>query len=164
MTPEQRTETISLACDTYHYWKLDDFKFVFKGIKTGRYGKLFNRIDGGFIFDCFRVHDSERKVEREQMNKVEPLTKPNPEGQKKVIEILKEFVEKDKPIDKKVGRYKTEYDVVCQDALTEFDKIYKKGKETNGTRFIKVDGKMMDQTEFMDYKVKEYLKTKQQSI
>lgn len=160
MNVQQRVETINLACEKLNHWKLDDFKMCFKNAKTGQYGKIFNRLDGGVIFEWFRAYDAERMAQSESLNKADMPTKPNQEGQKKVIEILSEFVDKEKPYNKKVGRVKTEYDVVCREALTEFDRIYKAGKETNGKRYIKVNGKMLDQVEFMDYKIKEYIKSK----
>lgn len=159
MNITQRTETISLLCERLNHWKLDDFKLLFKNMKAGVYGKMFNRIDGGVIFDCVRIYDQERQTQAELINKAEPPTKANPEGQKRVIEILKEFVEaKPEPIKK--GKVKTEYDLVCQSALEEFDKIYNKGKGTNGKRFITVEGKVMDQTEFMQYKINQYQENK----
>ena len=161
MSVSQRIETVKLACETFNYWKLDDFKMCFKNIKTGKYGKLFNRIDGGVIFDCFRAYDKERGLESESINKAEQPTKANPEGQKRVIEILSEFVEKTNPLTKKVVRQKTEADIVAQKAFVQFDKIHKKLRDNGGKRFIKRYGKMMDQAEFLDYKLNQYIRVKE---
>lgn len=167
MTDAQTIDVVRLIMEKFNYFKLADFKLCFKNAKTGLYGKVYNRIDGLIIFEWLNLYASERiqvaetaSIARDNALK-NPKINPeeiNPEGQKKVMDILSNAIEQtkaDKQKDKKVNRGNSEYDQLVQSYFREFDEIYKKGRETNGTRFIVLEGKQMNQAEFIDFRLKQ---------
>lgn len=91
---------------------------------------------------------------------------PNPEGQKKVIEILSQYVTKPdyskkglelKPRPKIV---KSERDKFIQQCFNDFFELLKKDAiKTDGgepTRFVMIEGKPMDEAEYAQLKLKQY--------
>ena len=60
MSVQQVATTISLLMDEYYYLKLDDFKMCFKRVMLGKYGKVYNRIDGQMILEWVHTYLKER--------------------------------------------------------------------------------------------------------
>lgn len=117
--------------------KPDDFKVCFDNAKRGIYGKSYNRIDGQIIFEWLRAYCLERMdvVEnlkiQEHVNQTKENENPsevNPEGQKKVIDILKANLPGDRsPEAKKTGLIeKSPRDLFIQKCFTEFQQIHSK--------------------------------------
>lgn len=94
-----QTVTLILQDENMRSLKPDDFKLCFNRMKKGHYGKSYDRIDGQIIFECLNSYLDERVAEAEQMSfkahelvKEGLMAKPDPEGQKMVLKILKEAV------------------------------------------------------------------------
>lgn len=171
MTDAQTIDVVRLIMEKFNYFKLADFKLCFKNAKTGLYGKVYNRIDGLIIFEWLNLYAAERiqvaetasiaKDNALKNQKINP-EEINPEGQKKVLEILSSVVDNtkaDQLKSKKVNRGNSEFDQLVQSYFREFDEIYKNrpesSKENERLKFITVDGKQMNQAEFIDYKLKQ---------
>lgn len=175
LTEPQAIEIINLICERYAHYKLDDIKLLFNNLKVGRYGKNFNRIDGVVIFEAFEKYDFERmdRAEALAIQRHNDAKKPivvdpaeiNPEGVAKIKEIIKEInanvkIENDKPkSDKYIKRGRTEMDLAVQRWFGQFDKLYErqqKGKEKLGAKYATRNGKTMNPTEYIDYKVDQH--------
>ncbi len=128
MNDAQVAQTIKLIFDDENFrsFKPDDFKLCFKRMKTGFYGKAYDRIDGQVIFEALSQYSHERALECEQINIKQHAeyandNQPvNPDGVKKVLAILKEAM-KEVPV-KEVRRTiaKSDRDKFIQQCFNEF--------------------------------------------
>lgn len=150
--------------------KPEDYKVMFDNAKKGIYGKQFDRLDGQVIFEWKTAYMSERLDICEQISikKHKGLIEQNKsgeinkEGQKKVLEILKNVLETVKPPEEKNKnfRVKTERDIFIQKCLADFYSLWlkkpiknKNGEEIN---FIIYHEKEVDQVEYTEILLKEY--------
>lgn len=60
MTDDQIKVAAELIEERFHYFKPEDFKLAFNWMKSGKYGKIFNRIDIAIIFDALEKYEEER--------------------------------------------------------------------------------------------------------
>lgn len=60
MGEQQVVQTVKLIIDEYHYLKPEDFRLCFDNAKKGKYGKVFDRIDGAVIFEWLNQHVNNR--------------------------------------------------------------------------------------------------------
>ena len=148
--------------------KPEDYRIMFNNAKTGKYGGQFDRLDGQMIFEWVRQYWHERSsivanmndvLHSEQKSGKYDKSDVNPEGQKKVAQILKDAKvlsesksEIQKPIDKKV----TERDIFIQKCFSDFELLYKKSPLPVPGRFIMFNGRGVDQIEYCGLRVKEY--------
>ncbi|MDR2970097.1 MAG: hypothetical protein LBV32_10925 [Tannerellaceae bacterium] len=56
----QVAQTADLIIDEYSLLKPDDLKLCFNNAKAGKYGKVYDRIDGQVIMEWLRVYRTER--------------------------------------------------------------------------------------------------------
>lgn len=56
MSAEQVVQTVNYILMDFWQLKPEDFKLCFDNIKRGKYGQLYNRIDGAVILDCLRQY------------------------------------------------------------------------------------------------------------
>ncbi|WP_158993428.1 hypothetical protein [Mucilaginibacter sp. L196] len=68
MSDAQVIETVGLIMKHYSHLKPEDFKLCFDGIKTGKYGQLYDRFDGQIILHCLNVYDQERDFVAAEIN------------------------------------------------------------------------------------------------
>jgi hypothetical protein len=66
MNPNQIYDTAELIAEEFHYLTVADINLIFKRAKLGRYGQIFDRLDGQVILGWFRSYDHERTAEAEQ--------------------------------------------------------------------------------------------------
>lgn len=162
---QQVVQTVELITEDFKHFKLDDFKLCFNNAKKGYYGKIYDRLDGQIIFEWLTTYANDRSNESEklnfnnhQINKNEKFQQNeiNPEGQKKVIEILKDSIKNVQDIKKeKTPVEKSETEKQIQIFLKEFETIFlKEGFELTGQRFIKIEGKNLSQIEYVEFKLK----------
>jgi hypothetical protein len=57
MSEEQLYDVASLIISEYFYLSLVDLSLCFKQVKTGKLGKVYDRIDGGMIMDWLRKYE-----------------------------------------------------------------------------------------------------------
>lgn len=188
MNDYQVAQTINMIFEDTRLRNLkpDDFKLCFKRLKSGHYGKSYDRIDGQIIFDALNQYTDERMNECENLSikqhkeHLDDRSVPaDTEGQKKVIEILKESL-KDSPVanfikeeNVKKQIVKSARDRFIQSCFTEFYKLwqanpYKPPKkqpakspglidnDETGGRYIEFNGKIVDEVEYAKIKVTEY--------
>ena len=60
MNDAQVAMTVELALETYPYMQPDDVELCFRNAMKGRYGKVYNRIDGQIVMEWLREYDKER--------------------------------------------------------------------------------------------------------
>ncbi len=65
---DQALETAYLILEKYPAETLQDFTLVFKNAKTGRYGELYNRLDGQTIFKWIEAYLEQKAEYREQLH------------------------------------------------------------------------------------------------
>lgn len=145
MNDSQVAQTINLILEDENLrsFKPDDFKLCFKRMKTGFYGKSYDRIDGQIIFEALYQYLHERTLECEQISirmhaeRFKESEEINPEGVKKVLAILKEAI-KIAPEKSEIKKSfeKSPRDKFIQEQLVEFDKLCDKKPSVSDGRII----------------------------
>ena len=67
MTSSQAVQTAALLLDSYPAETIEDVVLCLKNAKSGKYGKIYARIDGQLIFDWFRQYLDEKYAYLEQV-------------------------------------------------------------------------------------------------
>jgi hypothetical protein len=180
MTPLQVRATVDLILSDFNAKNLkpEDFKVMFDNAKKGLYGKAYDRLDGQVIFEWINAYMNERMTLCEQLNlnihgkvkKADNLVHPEViEMYKKMLPEIKK-IEETRTVEKKVVQ-KSERDILIQKLFLEFYEIWKKNPFTppipekmDGMilgeapgKFIKVDGKVMDEVEYVEFKLKNHV-------
>lgn len=109
LSEDQAIETAFMLIDRFSTETIEDFVLMFKNAKAGKYGKLFNRLDGQIILEWMGLYLEEKAEYRETLhqrvksnsaNESNDITKlievKTVENQRSVIDALKEGVEFDK--------------------------------------------------------------------
>lgn len=60
MNDNQCYETAYLILETYPFLSIADINLIFKKAKLGKYGSMYDRLDGQMILSWFELHFSER--------------------------------------------------------------------------------------------------------
>ncbi|MCM1031596.1 MAG: hypothetical protein NC410_09190 [Oscillibacter sp.] len=60
MDLEQVVQTILLIMEDFYYFNIEDFKLCFNNAKRGKYGKVYDRIDGNIIYEWLQKYSEER--------------------------------------------------------------------------------------------------------
>ena len=60
MTDEQTYMTAELIVDSFYNLNIADINLVFKNAKLGKYGKIYDRLDGNIILEWFQRYFDER--------------------------------------------------------------------------------------------------------
>lgn len=60
MGQEQTVQTVRLIIDDFYYFNIEDFKLCFNNAKRGKYGKVYDRIDGNIIYEWLQRYAEER--------------------------------------------------------------------------------------------------------
>ena len=60
MGQEQLVQTIQLIIEDFYYFNIEDFKLCFNNAKRGKYGKIYDRIDGNVIYGWIESYANER--------------------------------------------------------------------------------------------------------
>lgn len=60
MNDAQVAMTTDLIIEEYPYFKIDDLKLAFRNAMKGRYGEIYNRLDGSVIMGWLRQYNRER--------------------------------------------------------------------------------------------------------
>lgn len=67
----QAVQTASLFIDQHPMESFEDLLLCLKNAKLGKYGKVYNRLDGQMIFEWFRLYLDEKYERFEQIKKLE---------------------------------------------------------------------------------------------
>lgn len=60
MTDAQTFETAMMIVEEYPYLNIADINLIFKNAKLGKYGKLYDRLDGSIILEWFERYFNDR--------------------------------------------------------------------------------------------------------
>lgn len=60
MNDSQVAITTDLIIEEYPYFKIDDLKLCFRNAMKGRYGEIYNRLDGSVIMNWLKQYNQER--------------------------------------------------------------------------------------------------------
>lgn len=60
MGQNQLVQTIQLIIEDFYYFNVEDFKLCFSNAKRGKYGKIYDRIDGNIIYEWLTEYSNER--------------------------------------------------------------------------------------------------------
>lgn len=60
MGERQVVDTVKMIAEDFYFLNIEDFKLCFNNAKKGRYGRVYDRIDGNVIFDWMNQYMSER--------------------------------------------------------------------------------------------------------
>lgn len=164
MNPHQVVDVVEIIQRDYYYLKPSELKYCFDNAKKGHYGQLYDRIDGSIIFDWIeRYLDERMNVVISNNEKIHEDFKNAPQMDSEILlKVLKEvdFAQQDKEKTKeRVIAPKVNYDpadAIIQSYFSDFDIEYKNkpiGKW--GKRFVDYKGKILDQTEYVEFRLNE---------
>lgn len=74
MSEMQAIQTASLMIEQYPAETIEDLVLCLKNVKSARYGKIFNRIDGQLLFEWFRLYLDEKYERFEQIKHMEKVS------------------------------------------------------------------------------------------
>ena len=60
MNDVQMAQTADLILDEFYYLNIEDFKLCFNMAKSGKFGKVYDRIDGQVIMDWLSTYENMR--------------------------------------------------------------------------------------------------------
>lgn len=60
MGQDQLVQTVQLIVEDFYYFNVEDFKLCFNNAKRGKYGKIYDRIDGNIIYEWLQKYSEER--------------------------------------------------------------------------------------------------------
>lgn len=60
MGERQMVTTIRMIVEDFYYFNIEDFKLCFDNAKRGKYGKIYDRIDGNIIYEWLQKYSEER--------------------------------------------------------------------------------------------------------
>lgn len=163
MNDRQVAATIDLILEDYSVYKIDYFVLCFNRAKKGNYGKLYDRVDGQIILGWLAEFDLEyqQEVEQERWNEKKRIEKdtvlspddqpaPMPENVKELIYTINGSMLV------KVPAEKTKEQILVDGIISEFNKIFddqNKDVLPSGKRFIKVENKMLDIQEYLEFRL-----------
>lgn len=160
MNDMQVMNTAKFILAEYGQYKLDDFVFCFDRAKKGKYGIVYDRIDGHILFEWIEkyLHERFEEVENIRINEKKVLDKaekediefiPMPDYVKDLIP--KKVIQKESEI-KPLNQSEQQRQV--NDWIKEFDVLWIYQGSCSGKRFIMQDNIKMDIGEFLEYKAK----------
>lgn len=173
MSPAQIKQTVDLLLTDPEAKNLkpEDYKVLFNNAKRGVYGKNYDRLDGQIVFEWVRAYTAERMALCEQINYADHTVKKKSDNlvHPEVIEMYKKIVDEVKKIEvevkpeprkEKPRPEKSDRDKLIQSLFMEFYKLWEKNPVSVSDRvekkFIKVDGQIMDEVEYVEFKLKSY--------
>jgi hypothetical protein len=169
MNDNQIIQTVELVLDSYPMFKLSDFKLCFNRAKSGRYGKVYDRIDGQIIFEWLGNYENEREQEivtlrqnQSQESKQELKAPPSDKFLAKLKETLSSIEQQKKENAKRsdLRGGNIQSGDKYQEWIKQFDRLERKQQIHNSLSFVRRCGKIMSQSEYLEYKYKQELKVK----
>lgn len=156
MSASQVLSTAKLILEDYSVLKPDDFVLFFNRCKKGQYGKVFDRMDGAQIFEWLEIYMYDREKEIEAIRQIEKKQIEN--GLKSIDETVglpdyfKPFMQKKVIEQKPKPLNQTEQQKQINEWIKEFDDLWEMQGSLSGKRFVLVDGKRLDVSEWLIWK------------
>jgi hypothetical protein len=161
MNPAQIKMTIDLILGDLELKNLkpEDFKVCFDGIKRGKYGKLYDRLDGQIIIESLYSYSNEKLsiIEQQTIKHSADLKKTDKKEMiPEIVDVLKLAI-KEIPEETKKETIKKvhERDPRINELFQEFEKLFKINGIEKGGRFVNYNGKILNQVEFLETKLGE---------
>ena len=166
MKHEQIVTTAELILNDYWALKPEDLKLCFDNAKKGKYGKIYDRIDGQIIFEWLELYLEERAQAIETLRRNESQQHKKDSGIP-IIPMLP-ISEKDKPVpmpewfkipEKKAPEIntrplnQTDQQKQINGWIREFDALWMSQGSPGGKRFVTIDNKKIDVSEYLELKV-----------
>ena len=155
MNATQVTQTVDLILEEYCQYKFDDWKLCFKMAKLGKFGTVYDRIDGNVIFQWFdqylEIRFNEFEAIRAKENRI--LNEPVKADPTPMPDYIKELMVK-KSVKNEIERSPvlSEQQVLINSWIKEFDKLWESQGSESGKRFIQFEGQRIDIAEFLNIK------------
>lgn len=162
MSDSQIAMTVNLILDDFSAYKPDFFMWVFDNAKKGRYGKNYNRIDGQIIFEWLNVGDADytEQIEHQRLNEHKRIMFNNDDPEDKGVpmpEYVKETIlniSKSKILPT-VEKPVNEQQKIINQYISDFNKIFDVQDDgKGGKKFISFENKMIDVSEYIEYRIK----------
>lgn len=156
MNQSQVLDIVELVQNNYYFLKPSEFKYCFDNAKMGRYGQLYDRIDGSIIFGWIEKYLEERMevciTENQNQNKQHLVDGAHEDI---LVRILNKLDEEKTPVNTFIPQ-SDELRAKSNEIFLEFDFIYDQNPIGNtGKKFIDYKGKIVDQTEYLEIRLKE---------
>jgi hypothetical protein len=154
MTTEQMFITAELINESYGFLRLSEIKFCFNNIKKGKYGKLYDRLDGSLILECLESYLSERESYYVNKNINDKSNYNRLEISEQALKIIVDVIPVVEP--KQVQREKTSEELLINGLMIEFDKLYNANEITHGgQRFVNYNASTLTIEEYCTLRLKE---------
>lgn len=147
-TEVQAVQTASLFLEEYPVESIEDLILCLKNAKLGKYGKIYNRIDGSMLFEWFSKYLDEKysfieeKRHNEKFEQQSNSTIENP----KVLSVINEIAAKALPEKKKIKSGFTD-----KDHMNEFVQLVEKYNVDQLLSLKDYYQKMQKTTNSLDY-------------
>lgn len=159
MDDGQVVNTVNLIISEYGWLKLEDIAVCFKNRRLGKYGKLFDVLDGSIILQDLSTYVQERmnlidRAHNQQKTSTNsPLAQGMPEDIKEEFEkVLPKF--KPQVTDFK-QQEKSEMDIKLNTIYKEFDTMHEEqGRNDGSIRMVMYNGELLDVYKFIEKKLK----------
>ena len=173
MDATQTDQTASLIESTYPHYKIEDFKFCFDNAKKGKYGKVYDRIDGHIILSWLEKYNEELYVVLEEFKRKE---NHNLKEQWKLegtsdnllkaltivtdkIEAKKRGIVNDKIVKQSQSISNSAEMDIYNSFLKDFHKLFNQnGFVKSGIYFIEFEGKFTDRDAYIKRRYEEHNK------
>ena len=126
MTPPEIMMLTVDFLDDYKHETLQDFMLVFRNARKGKYGTVYNRVDGSVIIDWLKLHLDEKVLERESYHKRLGANDPQNDQvykhltEKQVQSLREQIVSHEKPTVKKIVKSSGEHLNYVRSHINEF--------------------------------------------
>lgn len=168
MTDVQIGQTIDLILEDYSVYKIDYFILCFKRAKKGLYGKQYDRVDGQVIFNWLSLFDLEyqNEIEESRINEKKKIEKGDfhvksdqlllPDRDNTPIPmpdyVKDSFLNINKKIIPSKEQLRTPEQLIVDGFINDFNELLK-NDFSPGKRFIYINGKMLDISEYINYRL-----------
>lgn len=165
MNEAQIVELVRLIKVDYYFLRPSEIRYCFDNAKKGKYGALYDRIDGSIIIEWIEKYLEERLyvVMEERDRKHDEVKNETISFDPKVAEVIIKALNR-KPAEVKpeintstLKKELSPLDLKLQGFFKEFDSIYRDKPigEMGGKRFIDYKGKILDQEEYAKIRLSE---------
>lgn len=160
MSDTQIASTVNLILEDFSVFKPDDFILCFKRAKKGKYGKVYDRLDGQIILEWLAQYECERNAEIEDFRIIEKkrLEKNLSQKPDEPIHMPEEIKQKLAKILNKEPKHEvtvfqtTPEQQLANRFISQFDALWMLGKISSKGRFVRKYGRILNVNEYLEHK------------
>ncbi len=161
MNAEQQIETAKTIVFNYPFLSLPDFKLFFQRLKTGVYGKMYDRLDGQVILEALARYSDERMGVAGEMTANQHYRAKKTGGYTQPYHTSLVQAMKDAVGERKIGKVNEPtakpFDI-GQRWIRQFNNLHLRYGLNTGVLMIQIDGENFDITSFLNRKASNYEK------